>query len=57
MRPIAVKLKGPIYKRETILFGNNIRKQVGVNMDWSSVVIKNAMFTAVSIEFFLVIEI
>jgi len=49
MRPIPVKMEGPVYKRETILLGSNIRKQVGVNMDWGMDVAKNAMFVAVSI--------
>lgn len=49
MRPIPVKLEGPVYKRETILLGSNIRKQVGINMDWGMDVAKNAMFVAVSI--------
>lgn len=49
MRPIPVKLEGPVYKRETILLGNNIRKQVGINMDWGIDVAKSAMFVAVNI--------
>lgn len=52
MRPVPVKLEGPVYKRETILLGNNQRRQVGVNMDWGMDVAKNAMFSAVSIYFF-----
>lgn len=46
--PIPVKLEGPVYKRETILLGNGVRKQVGINMDWGMDVAKNAMFVAVS---------
>jgi len=49
MRPIPVRMEGPVYKKETILLGNNIRKQVGMNMDWGMDVAKNAMFVAVSI--------
>jgi len=49
MRPVPVKMEGPVYKRETILLGNNIRKQVGMNMDWGMDVAKNAMFVAVCI--------
>lgn len=49
VHPIPVRLEGPVYKRETILLGNSIRKQVGINMDWGIDVAKNAMFTAVSI--------
>ena len=49
MRPIPAKMEGPVYKRETILLGSNIRKQVGINMDWGIDVAKNAMFVAVSI--------
>lgn len=52
MRPIPVRLEGPVYKREKILLGKNIRVQVGVNMDWSNDVARNAMFAAVSITFF-----
>lgn len=48
MRPIPVKMEGPVYKKETILLGNNIRKQVGMNMDWGMDVAKNAMFVAVN---------
>lgn len=48
MRPTPVRLEGPVYKRETILLGNNLRKMVGVNMDWGMDVAKNAMFIAVS---------
>ncbi|XP_015367176.1 PREDICTED: protein argonaute-3-like [Diuraphis noxia] len=48
MRPVPVKMEGPVYKRETILLGNNIRKQVGMNMDWGMDVAKNAMFVAVN---------
>ncbi|KAL4105103.1 hypothetical protein QTP88_020376 [Uroleucon formosanum] len=48
MRPIPVKLEGPVYNRETILLGSNIRKQVGINMDWGMDVAKNAMFVAVN---------
>lgn len=48
MRPTPVRLEGPVYKRETILLGNSIRKLVGVNMEWGMDVAKNAMFSAVS---------
>ncbi|XP_026821095.1 piwi-like protein Ago3 isoform X2 [Rhopalosiphum maidis] len=48
MRPIPVKMEGPVYKKETILLGNNIRKPVGMNMDWGMDVAKNAMFVAVN---------
>jgi hypothetical protein len=48
MRPNPVILEGPVYKRETILLGNSIRKQVGPNMDWGIDMAKNAMFVAVS---------
>ncbi|XP_025198064.1 piwi-like protein Ago3 [Melanaphis sacchari] len=48
MRPIPAVMEGPVYKKETILLGNNIRKQVGMNMDWGMDVAKNAMFTAVN---------
>ncbi|XP_022171132.1 piwi-like protein Ago3 [Myzus persicae] len=48
MRPVPVKMEGPVYKRETILLGNSIRKQVGMNMDWGMDVAKNAMFVAVN---------
>lgn len=54
MRPVPVKLEGPVYKRETILLGNNIRKQVGVNMDWGMDVAKSAMFVAVNIFHYLI---
>jgi len=37
-----------VYKQETILLGNGIRKQVGINMDWGIDVARNAMFVAVS---------
>jgi len=49
VHPIPVKLEGPVYKRETILMGNSLRKQVANNMDWGMEVAKNAMFVAVSI--------
>lgn len=52
MRPLPVKLEGPVYKQEVIIMGNNIRKQVGTNMDWGNDVARNAMFTAVSNLFF-----
>lgn len=48
VRPTPVILEGPTYKRETILLGNNLRKQVGLNMDWGMDVAKSAMFVAVS---------
>lgn len=41
-------LEGPVYKRESIIMGHNIRKQVGVNMDWGLDVAKHAMFRVVS---------
>lgn len=47
LRPEPVKLEGPAYKRENILLGNGVRKQVGVNMDWGLDVAKCAMFVAV----------
>lgn len=56
MRPIPVILEGPVYKRETILLGNNIRKQVGVNMDWGMDVAKSAMFVAVNIFHYLILS-
>jgi len=37
-----------VYKQETILLGNGLRKQVGINMDWGIDVARNAMFVAVS---------
>lgn len=49
IRPVPVKMEGPVYNRENILLGNNIRKQVGMNMDWGMDVAKNAMFVAVCI--------
>ncbi|XP_003245599.2 piwi-like protein Ago3 [Acyrthosiphon pisum] len=49
MRPIPAKMEGPVYKRETILLGSNIRKQVGINMDWGIDVAKNAMFVAANV--------
>ncbi|VVC30372.1 Ribonuclease H-like domain,Piwi domain,PAZ domain [Cinara cedri] len=49
VRPEPVKLKGPVYKRENIILGNGMRKQVGVNMDWGIDVAKSAMFIAVNL--------
>jgi len=51
-RPVPVKVQGPVYKRETILLGNNLRKQIGVNMDWGMDVARNAMFKSVSTFYF-----
>lgn len=51
LNPVPVKLEGPVYKRENIILGNGLRKQVGVNMDWGMDVAKNAMFAAVSTNF------
>lgn len=48
-----MRLEGPVYKRETILLGNNLRKQVGINMDWGIDVAKSAMFVAVSVFLFI----
>lgn len=47
MSPVPVTMEGPVYKRETILLGNSIRKQIGPNMDWGMDVSKNTMFVSV----------
>jgi len=49
IRPIPVKMEGPVYKREPIEFGNKVIKELGINMDWGKDAVKNAMFVAVSI--------
>lgn len=46
--PIPVKIEAPVYKQETILLGQNVRKQIGFNMNWGMDVVKNPMFRAVS---------
>lgn len=47
IRPETVLLEGPVYRKENIILGNGVRKQVGNNMDWGIDVAKNAMFIAV----------
>lgn len=42
------ELEGPVYKSETIVWGNTIRKRVGNNSEWTSDLKNIAMFTAVS---------
>lgn len=52
LHQIPVKLEGPVYKKETILFGNNGNVKLDGKEDWGMDVVKNAMFTTVSILLF-----
>lgn len=40
--------EGPAYKNETVILGNQLKVTVGNNMEWSTDVMKNPMFSAVS---------
>lgn len=48
MSPVPVEIEGPVYKRESIIIGHNLKKTVGEKMDWAMDVTQNAMFIAVS---------
>ncbi|XP_050528911.1 piwi-like protein Ago3 [Daktulosphaira vitifoliae] len=50
LRPIPVKLEGPVYRNENIIFGNEIRRPVRENVDWGIDITKNAMFAAVNMK-------
>ncbi|XP_050425877.1 piwi-like protein Ago3 [Adelges cooleyi] len=43
-----VKMHGPVYNKEVIILGNNIKKPIKDNMDWGNDVAKNAMFSIVN---------
>lgn len=51
LHPSPIKLEGPVYKREQIIFGVNPNKKDNYceNTDWGMDMVRNAMFTAVSI--------
>lgn len=44
---VPVRLEGPVYRSENIIFGNEVRRPVRDNVDWGPDVAKNAMFAAV----------
>ncbi|XP_050528913.1 protein argonaute-3-like [Daktulosphaira vitifoliae] len=47
---VPVKLEGPVYRNENIIFGNEVKTPVEKKMDWCQDIAKNAMFAAVNMK-------